>query len=98
MKAKVSSAKKPQAPERIGQEWLQLHEKLRKERNRLRKELAEVKEERDYFRKLVGTLMAERDPIEFDEEEVLAQMRRGGGQSFAELIAEVEAEFGRKRQ
>jgi predicted ribosome quality control (RQC) complex YloA/Tae2 family protein len=95
MKAKVSSAKKKQAPERNGQEWQQLYEKMRKERNRLRKELAEVKKECDVYRRSLGALMAKLDPIEFDEEEVLAQMRRGGGQSFAELIAEVEAEFGR---
>ena len=88
-----STKKKPQPPERNGQEWLQLHEKLRKERNRLRKELAEVKEERDYFRKLVGTLWAKYEPIEFDEEEVLAQMvRKDPGESIEDLLAEIEGQ------
>ncbi len=73
MKAKASSQKKKCAtPERNGQEWQQLYDQVRKERNRLRKELTTAKEERDYFRKVVGTLMAKEFP-EFDEEEVLAR-------------------------
>lgn len=99
MKGKANSEKKERPePERNGQEWQRLHEEMRKERNRLRKELAAVKKERDDYRKALLAAMAQLDPIEFDEEEVLAQMRRGDGPSLAELIAELESEFGGKRQ
>jgi hypothetical protein len=90
-----STKKKPQTPERNGQEWQQLYEKVRKERNRLRKELAEVKKEREAYRRSLGAAMAKLYPLEFDEEEVLAQMRRGDGPSLADVIAELESQFGK---
>ena len=87
MKAKTNAPKKSRQPERNGNE-LQQHEKVRKERNRLRKELAEVKEERDYFRKLVCALMNEE--IEFDKEEIMSRL--GQGPSLLEILAEIESQ------
>ncbi len=94
MKAKVSSAKKKrQEPERNGPEWQRLYEELRKERNRLRKELAAVKKERDDYRKAVGALMAQLDPIDDMDLDLETLRARAVGQpSLEELIAELESE------
>ena len=94
MKAKANSRKKTvRQPERNGTALQQQYEKVRKERNRLRKELAEVKEERDYYRKMVGTLMAKLHPVEFDEEEIRAYMaRKDRGPSLEDILAEIEAQ------
>jgi len=93
MKAKASSRKKtPRQAARNGTELQQQYEKVRKERNRLRKELAEVKKQRDAYSKAVGALMAKYEWGEFDEEEVLAHMaRKERGPSIEDVLAEIEA-------
>jgi hypothetical protein len=89
-KAKVSPPKKKaQQPARNGRKWQRLYEETRKERNRLRKELAQVKKERDTYRKAVGTLMSQ-EPIEFTREEAFAQI--GRKPSLEDLISELEAQ------
>jgi len=94
MKRKVNSPKKStRRAERNGSDWQQLYEKMRKERNRLRKELAEVKKKCEAYSNAVGALMAKYEWGEFDEEmeeAVLTQMARGGP-SFADLLAEIKA-------
>ncbi len=62
---------------------------LVKERSRLRAEVAELREERDAYRKAVIALMAE--PVDFDKKELLAQARNQ--QPFKEFLAELESEM-----
>jgi hypothetical protein len=89
-KARVNSPKKKQqAPNRDGREWQRLYEEMRKERGRLRKELAAVKKERDAYLKAVYALMPKED-IDFDKKEMLSRL--GQGTSPADLIAEIESQ------
>jgi uncharacterized small protein (DUF1192 family) len=87
MKSKSATAKRksPSSVESLQQRIA----KLRAERKRLRAELTAVSAERDQYSKAVGSLMAEKYPVAFDEDEVFAQLPNL--QRTADLIAELKA-------
>jgi hypothetical protein len=70
--------------------WRQRCAELKEERDRLHLELLKLRDDYEAVCKAVIALM--REDVEFDEDEVLAQI--GKGQSLSELIAELEAEGG----
>jgi predicted transcriptional regulator len=85
---KTKAAPKKKAP--VSVESLQKRcDGLKKERDRLRKELAKVSAESESYRRAAMHLMP-MEKIEFDEEAALAQV--GKGQPIEELIAELAAE------
>lgn len=62
---------------------------LVKERNRLRAEIAQLRQERDdYRRAVISSLMKE--PVDYDMKELLAQF--GKQQPFEEFLAELESQ------
>jgi hypothetical protein len=69
-------------------DWQRLCAELKEERDRLHRELLELRDDHEQCRKAVGILMQQ--DVEFDEDELLAQV--GKVQSIEEFIEELEAE------
>ncbi len=84
----AASEAKPQA-DTTNEHWQQLCAELTAERDQLRLQLAELQKNYDAVRKALIGLMHE--DVEFDKEELLAQV--GKGPSLREFIEELEAEL-----
>ena len=71
--------------------WKNLCRQLVDQRNQMAKQLAEVQQERDNYRRGIYASMA-KDDIEFTKEEVLAAV--ASGRDFKDLIDELDLKFG----